>query len=104
MIKYSDIRKNVTCCHVQLSCLTDISMVCTEWWNGEGLDFDFSEGKTEKRISLHLDEMEALVLGMMINNMLDMEHINEMYHEIIAKQKTKEYEMKNFETKTYYGF
>lgn len=47
----------------------------SEWWNGEGMDFDFSDGKN--KFSLHAEEIHALVVAALASSMIDMEHVQE---------------------------
>jgi len=42
----------------------------SEWWDGEGLDFTFDEGKAS--ISLSIEEIEAVVTASIATGMVDL--------------------------------
>ena len=64
----------------------------TEWWNGEGLDVTISSDSSgdEKRISLHLDEMHALVVSFILSGMVDIKDAKQDAKGIAQLSKEKE--------------
>lgn len=61
------------------------SLHFSEWWNGEGLDFEFEN--SNKRISLDLHEMEALVTSIIACGMVDMEEVEKKVR-ILKREKS----------------
>jgi hypothetical protein len=65
--------------------LSRVNLHFSEWWNGEGMDFTFDE---KKPISLHMEEIHALMVSAIVTGMVDigmvMEDVSEM------KRETKE--------------
>jgi hypothetical protein len=43
----------------------------SEWWSGEGLDFTF--GNDEKKVSLGMDDISAIVTAALVCDMIDIE-------------------------------
>jgi hypothetical protein len=84
-----NIRKNSVTGIVELNSFgeKDVSLQFTEWWNGEGVDFTFSE---RKKLSLHLNEIHALFVGMMAAEMVDLKQVMHDVEEL--KQETAERE------------
>ena len=54
--------------------LVPTSLYFSEWWNGEGMDVNFTNDR-EKIISLHSDEIEALVVAAKIIGLIDFKSI-----------------------------
>lgn len=51
----------------------------SEWWNGEGLDFQIeTTGEDQKKISLHLDELHTIVVAAAAAGMVD---LKSAYHD-----------------------
>lgn len=48
--------------------LVPVSIHFSEWWNGEGMTFDFDD---QKHISLHADELQALCAIVIATGMVD---------------------------------
>lgn len=46
----------------------------SEWWNGEGIDFEFLDRnyKQDRRISLHMEEIESIAIAALLCGMLDL--------------------------------
>jgi len=54
-----------------------------EWWNGEGCDFTFNHGKkVERHISLHMDDLEALVTAAIACGFIDVDTCKEKAEEL----------------------
>lgn len=56
------IEKDETSCHF------------SEWWSGDGIDFSFGENKT---VSLHIDELHAIVVAASLMGMVEREEVRE---------------------------
>lgn len=52
--------------------LTDVSLHFSEWWNGEGMDFDFND---QKKFALHLDELHSLAVAAVATGMIDIDDV-----------------------------
>lgn len=61
----------------------------SEWWNGEGLDFEVSHGKETKRFSLHIDEMHLLATAMNACGMIDLDEIEKATDRLVAESKAR---------------
>ena len=62
----------------------------SEWWNGEGLDFDIeSKGEEKRRIALHIDEMRLLVTAMVATGMVDLNEIVHAADKLQAESKAR---------------
>lgn len=62
-----------------------------EWWNGEGLDFDI-DGKN--KFSLHMDEIEAVVIAAIVTGMVDIKHCKQKAKEMKSQSKEREEQIK----------
>jgi nucleoside diphosphate kinase len=67
--------------------LSRISLHFNEWWNGEGMDFAFDE-KSQPPISLHMEEIHAMMVSALVVGMVDIGSVMEDVAEM--KQETKE--------------
>ena len=65
--------------------LSRISLHFNEWWNGEGMDFTFDE---KKPISLHMEEIHALMVSALVIGLVDIGSVMEDVAEM--KRETKE--------------
>ncbi len=78
--------------------LSPVSLHFTEWWNGEGMDFTFDE---KKHISLHIDELHAMMVSALASGMLDigdvMENVAEMKRESKEREEAVEAIRKNYQ-------
>lgn len=45
----------------------------SEWWNGEGMDYTFSIGNDERKISLHIDDIHTLVVSAIASDFVNIE-------------------------------
>lgn len=79
MSKINNMRKNGIIGMIEN---TTTTLQFSEWWNGEGLDFVFDE---DKKISLHLDEIELLCIAAYASEYMDMEEIIERAKELQEK-------------------
>ena len=62
----------------------------SEWWNGEGLDFEVSHGKETKKLSLHMNEMHSLVTAMVATGMIDLDQIMISVYDLKESSRVKE--------------
>jgi hypothetical protein len=65
--------------------LSRVNLHFSEWWNGEGMDFTFDE---KKPISLHMEEIHALMVSALVVGMVDIGRVMEDVSEM--KRETKE--------------
>jgi hypothetical protein len=65
--------------------LSRVNLHFSEWWNGEGMDFTFDE---KKPISLHMEEIHALMVSAIVTGMVDIGMVMEDVAEM--KRETKE--------------
>ena len=66
-----NLRKNSITGLIETDNLTKVSLHFSEWWNGEGLDFDFGD----KRIALHSDELHAMFVAAAASDFVDWESV-----------------------------
>lgn len=66
-----NLRKNSITGLIETDNLTKVSLHFSEWWNGEGLDFDFGD----KRIALHSDELHAMFVSAAASGFVDWESV-----------------------------
>ena len=85
-----NIRRNSITGIIESEGLTNVSLHFTEWWNGEGMDFTFDEKKV---ISLHSEELKALMVAALAAEMVDIGSIMEEVVEIKADSKRREEEI-----------
>ena len=73
--EYADMKpiiKNVMAVSVETKRLAESLVMLTEWPNGEGYDLVICEKKgNTKHIELHIDEIEAILRGLMELNYFD---------------------------------
>lgn len=72
----SDFRKNAVVGLVEHDGLAKVSLHFSEWYNGEGADFEFL-GDDRKKFSLHTDEIHALIVASRLLGMVDSTEIEE---------------------------
>jgi hypothetical protein len=65
--------------------LSKVNLHFSEWWNGEGMDFTFDE---KSPISLHSEEIRALMVSAIVTDMVDIGSVMEDVAEM--KRETKE--------------
>lgn len=82
-----NIRRNSITGIIESEGLTEVSLHFTEWWNGEGMDFTFDEKKV---ISLHSEELKALMVAALAAEMVDIGSIMEEVVELKAESKRRE--------------
>jgi hypothetical protein len=66
-----------------------VKMHFSEWWNGEGMDFDFTD-KEEKRVALHLSEIQALVTACILGGLVDIESCRNLAHRMERDYRDRE--------------
>lgn len=100
-IGYADVRRNAINGVFQYSALSDGEVNFQEWWNGEGLDFSFTSDnwKTEKKVSLHSDEILALCAAAVVSNFIDLDDIRDSVAVIESKVKKRKAQIKEFTDK-----
>lgn len=71
----NNIRRNTISGEITVDGLVEGFVVFTEWNNGEGFDFEVMDEnyKSEKKISLHCDELEAMAALALHLGFLDIE-------------------------------
>lgn len=76
----SDIRRNGIVGVIEVDGLSKVSLHFSEWWNGEGMDFQFND--EDKRISLHIDELRALATAALATGFIDLDEIAQEVQDI----------------------
>jgi hypothetical protein len=70
---YSNFRKNALAGIIEND---GFSIHASEWWNGEGLDFSIDvKGSPPKTISLHIEELESLVILAAAMKFIDFDYV-----------------------------
>ena len=82
----NDIRRNSITGVIETEGLTKVNLHFSEWWNGEGMDFDFDD---KKKICLHLDEMHALAVALVATGYIDVEAVQEEADDLNQKAKLR---------------
>ena len=78
----SDIRDNAIVGVINFEdALVPTSLHFSEWWNGEGMDVNFTNER-DKTISLHSDEIEALVVAAKIVGLIDFKSIKKRVKQV----------------------
>lgn len=67
--------------------LVDVSIHFTEWWNGEGFDYSINDRPI---ISIHSDELSALVAIGIATEYIDIDQCKEMAEELLSKSQQRE--------------
>lgn len=82
-----NIRRNSITGIIEKEGLTTVSLHFSEWWNGEGMDFNFDD---KKFVSLHSEELKAMMVAALAAEMIDMGSVMEEVVEIKADSKRRE--------------
>ena len=69
-------------------------VVVSEWWNGEGMDVNFTNER-DKIISLHYDEIEALVIAAKIVGLIDLKSIKKRVKQIQRETQERKQHLQN---------
>lgn len=85
--KICDYRTNGVVGVLELDGLVPVTLHFSEWWNGEGGDFNFLQEKS-KQISLHMDEISAIVVAANLMGMIDFKEIKNKTKKV--KKQTEE--------------
>lgn len=83
---------------VETDGLVSVKLHFSEWWNGEGLDFDFND---EKRIALHLDEIHALVVASIAAGFIDIDEAISDADELVEQSKERQRQIMSIRAKNY---
>jgi hypothetical protein len=86
MNKVKNLRKDAMVGLYEYVGLNDGYVHFSEWWNGEGFDLDFGN---DKRISLHMDELNALVSICIATNYIDIDECKENAQEMISQSEDR---------------
>lgn len=85
----SDIRDNAIVGVINFEdALVPTSLYFSEWWNGEGMDVKFTN-ESNKTISLHSDEIEALVVAAKIVGLIDFKSIKKRVKQVRKEAKER---------------
>ena len=91
----SDIRDNAIVGIINFEdALVPTSLYFSEWWNGEGMDVNFTN-EQGKAISLHSDEIEALVVAAKIVGLIDFKSIKKRVKQVQKKTQERKQHLKN---------
>lgn len=91
-----NIRRNSITGIIESEGLTKVSLHFSEWWNGEGMEFTFDE---KPPISLHSEELRALMTAALAAEMIDIGSILEEVVEIKADSKRREEDIERIRSK-----
>lgn len=85
----NDIRDNAIVGMINFEdALVPTSLHFSEWWNGEGMDINFTN-EPNKTISLHSDEIEALVVAAKIIGLIDFKSIKRRVKQVQKEAKER---------------
>ncbi|NBW56537.1 hypothetical protein EBR43_01890 [bacterium] len=87
MKKVKNLRKDGIVGLFEYAGLDDGYIHFSEWWNGEGFDLDFGN---DKRVSLHIDELNALVSICIATNYIDIDDCKENAQQMINESGDRE--------------
>ena len=91
----SDIRDNAIVGMISLEdALVPTSLHFSEWWNGEGMDVNFTN-ESNKTISLHSDEIEALVVAAKIVGLINFKSIKRRVKQVQKETQERKQHLKN---------
>ena len=97
---YNDLRKNGmvgVIAYEVLSSDGENSIHFSEWWNGEGLDITLERsGQLDTKISLHMDDMAALVTAFIATGMVSIKECKERAKELIKQSEEQKQRIKEF--------
>lgn len=85
-----NIRRNSITGIIESQGLTEVSLHFSEWWNGEGMDFNFDD---KKFVSLHLEELHAMMVGAVACGMIDIGSVMKEATELEIDSKRREQEL-----------
>lgn len=74
--------------------LVPTSLHFSEWWNGEGMDINFTN-EPNKTISLHSDEIEALVVAAKIVGLIDFKSIKRRVKQVQKETQERKQHIQN---------
>lgn len=74
--------------------LVPVTLHFSEWWNGEGLDLTFLNGEG-KNISLHMDEIEALVIAAKLTGLLSFSSLKKKVKKAQKESQVRSQELQN---------
>ena len=70
----------------------------SEWWNGEGLDIYFNTDLNKDiKLSLHIDELHALAVAMVISKYINIEDVTKEVEQIIEDIKKRKRTMRSYD-------
>ena len=85
----NDIRDNAIVGMINFEdALVPTSLHFSEWWNGQGMDINFTN-EPNKTISLHSDEIEALVVAAKIIGLIDFKSIKRRVKQVQKEAKER---------------
>ena len=99
----NDLRRNGIVGIIDVDGLQPTSLHFAEWWNGEGCDYTFNHGeKDERHVSLHMDDLEALVTAAIAGGFIDIDTCKEKAEELERASEERDERIRQF-NKTYKG-
>ena len=91
----SDIRDNAIVGMIDFEdALVPTSLHFSEWWNGEGMDVNFTN-ESNKTISLHSDEIEALVVAAKIVGLINFKSLKKRVKQVQKETQERKQHLKN---------
>lgn len=73
--------------------LVPVSIHFSEWWNGEGMTFEFND---QKHINLHSEEMQALFAIAVATGMVDVKQCKKDAKRLVEESEKREAALQSF--------
>lgn len=80
--------------------LVPVTLHFSEWWNGEGLDANFVN-EAGKTISLHMDEIEALVVAAKLVGLIDFKFIKQKVKKVKKDTQKRKQQVQDFKDEVF---
>lgn len=91
-----NIRRNSITGIIESEGLTNVSLHFSEWWNGEGMDFNFDD---KKFMSLHSEELSAIMVAALAAEMVDIGSIMDELYDLLKESEKRERMIENMRSK-----
>lgn len=97
-MSYSNIRKTGIVGIIEDTDIADeTSLHFSEWWNGEGFDFNFDQGtKRESKISLNITQITMLATAAHAAGFLDLDEVEAKSQELLSESRKRVRRIQDF--------